>query len=53
MAIFEEAMNRLFKNVYVCRRCKSKRKAPSLAVQAGKVGCRKCGSHQLRVVRKK
>ncbi|MBU0461870.1 MAG: hypothetical protein KJ574_04765 [Nanoarchaeota archaeon] len=53
MAKFEEAHARHFKNVFVCRRCKSKIKAPTLKVLAGKISCRKCGATTLRVKRKK
>jgi DNA-directed RNA polymerase subunit RPC12/RpoP len=53
MAKFEEAENRLYKNVFVCKRCKSKIKAPNLQVIAGKIKCRKCNSKSLRKVRKK
>jgi len=53
MAKFPEAENRLFKNIFVCRVCKSKIRAPIMKVLAGRVNCRKCSSKQLRVVRKK
>ena len=53
MAKFEEAEARLFKNIFVCKKCKSKIRAPSLKVFASKVACRKCGSKSLRTVRKK
>ncbi len=53
MAIFQEAINRLFANIYVCKVCKSKIRAQSLKVQAGKVSCRKCNSKRLRTVRRK
>jgi len=53
MVKFEEAEVRLFKNIFVCRRCKSKIRAPSLKVIAGKVACRKCGAKALRPVKKK
>ena len=53
MGKFPEADNRLFKNVFVCRRCKSKIRAPILKVLAGKVSCRKCAAKTLRVKKKK
>lgn len=53
MAKFPEAEARMFKDVFVCRVCKSKRKAPVLKVLGGKVACRKCQSQKLRVKRKK
>ena len=43
-----EAMNRLFRNVFVCRNCKSKIRTDPIKVQQGKVSCRKCGSKDLR-----
>lgn len=53
MAKFEEAMNRLFKNIFVCRTCKSKVRAPSLKVSQGKIKCRSCSAKKLRPKRKK
>ncbi len=53
MAKFPEADARKFKDVFVCRRCKAKRKAPVLKVLAGKVACRNCQTKKLRVKRKK
>jgi len=41
------------KNVFVCKKCSTKRKAPNMKVIAGKVSCRNCGSHKLRPARKK
>jgi len=52
MASFPEAEARLFKNVYVCRKCESKIKIPISKVLAGKGVCRKCNSKQLRPIRK-
>lgn len=53
MVKFDEAAARLFKNIFVCRKCKNKIRAPSMKVSAGLVKCRKCGSRQLRTKRKK
>lgn len=53
MAKFPEAESRLFKNIFVCKKCKSKLKAPPLKVIAGRIKCRKCGSKALRTVKKK
>ncbi len=50
---FPEAEARLFKNVFVCRRCKTKIRAPNIKVLAGKIKCRRCGSKALKPVRKK
>ncbi|MBI2146524.1 50S ribosomal protein L40e [Candidatus Woesearchaeota archaeon] len=53
MVKFEEAMERLIRNVFVCRSCKAKIRAPSLKVSQGKVRCRNCASAKLRPKRKK
>ena len=53
MAKFEEAEARLFKNKFVCRRCKSTIKAPNMLVIKGQVKCRRCDGRALRPVRKK
>ncbi|MBW3011590.1 hypothetical protein KY311_00230 [Candidatus Woesearchaeota archaeon] len=53
MVKFPEAMNRKFKNVFVCKVCKTKRRVDVLKVLAGKAACRKCASKKLRVKRKK
>ena len=53
MVVFKEATKRLYGNVFVCKACKSKRKAQNLKVQAGRVSCRKCGSRRLRTVSRK
>lgn len=41
---FEEAENRIFKDVYVCRRCNAKNKTQN----PEKTSCRKCGYRHLR-----
>lgn len=48
-----EAEARLFRNVFVCRKCKHKIHAPNLKVAQGKVRCRFCKSKALRAVRRK
>ncbi len=53
MAKFKEADARMFKNMFVCRKCKSKIRASYMKILAGKVKCRKCKSSALRAVRKK
>jgi ribosomal protein L40E len=50
---FPEADARIFKNTFVCRRCKTKVKTTAMQVRAGKISCRKCGARALRVIRKK
>ena len=53
MAKFPEAEARRFRNMFVCRRCKTKIKAPTLKVIAGKIKCRKCAGKVLRPIKKK
>ena len=53
MAKFAEAEARLFKNIFICRKCKSKIRASNQLVMAGDVLCRKCKGKALRPVRKK
>ncbi|MFT4250474.1 MAG: hypothetical protein ACMXYD_03880 [Candidatus Woesearchaeota archaeon] len=53
MAVFPEATKRLFTNIYVCKQCKSKLRAPPLKIQAGKISCRKCKAKRMRPVRRK
>jgi len=53
MAKFEEAEKRMFRNIFVCRKCKNKIRAHPMKVRLGKVSCRKCGSKALRPIKKK
>ena len=53
MARFPEANARLFENIFVCKVCKKKVRAPNMKVLRGKVRCRKCQSKALRVKKKK
>ena len=47
------AMNRLYKNVFVCKNCKQRMRMDPLKILTGKVKCRKCGRRDFRPVRKK
>tara|TARA_Y100000310_G_scaffold246570_1_gene251893 strand:- start:277 stop:438 length:162 start_codon:yes stop_codon:yes gene_type:complete len=53
MVKFEEAGKRIQKNIFVCKICKAKVRAPSLKVSQGKIKCRSCSSKKLRPKRKK
>ena len=53
MAKIMEAQNRMFKNVFVCKRCSSKIKANSTKILEGKVKCRKCRGNSFRPLRRK
>jgi len=44
----DEIAHRMFANVFVCMKCRTKIRASPFKVKAGKVKCRKCGSKQLR-----
>ena len=47
------AQARLFKNIFVCKHCKSKVRADSRKIIEGKVRCRKCLKKAFRPIRKK
>ena len=53
MAKFPEAEARIFRNKFVCRRCKSVVNAPNRKVMEGEVKCRKCASKKFKPKRKK
>ena len=53
MAKIQEAQNRLFKNIFVCKECKVKVRAEPKKIIDEKVRCRKCGSKKFRPIRKK
>jgi len=53
MTKIPEAEARMFKDVFVCRNCKSVVRASTLKVLGGAVKCRKCGSRALRPKKKK
>ncbi|MFZ5955136.1 MAG: hypothetical protein ACOYT4_01820 [Nanoarchaeota archaeon] len=47
------ALNRMFKNVFVCKNCKHRIKVEPLKILNGKVRCRKCKQKDFRIVKKK
>ena len=53
MVKFPEAEIRKFRNVFVCRKCKTKIRAPNAKIIQGKVRCRRCGNKDFKAVRKK
>lgn len=53
MVKFAEGQSRMYKNIFVCRSCKNKIRAPSSKILSGRIHCRKCGAKALRAVRKK
>jgi len=53
MAKILEAGNRLFKNVFVCKRCQTKMRASPIRILEGKIKCRKCKKKAFRKLKKK
>ena len=53
MAKIPAAQKRLFKNVFICKRCSAKIRADPRKILEGKVRCRKCKGRAFRTVRKK
>jgi DNA replicative helicase MCM subunit Mcm2 (Cdc46/Mcm family) len=53
MAKIVEATNRLYKNVFVCKNCRTKAKSDPQKILKGKVKCRKCKKKAFRPLRKK
>ncbi len=53
MVKFPEAQLRLYKNVFVCRKCKTKMRSMPSKVRDKKISCKNCSSRALRPVRKK
>jgi formylmethanofuran dehydrogenase subunit E len=49
---FPEAQKRLFHNVFVCKKCKSKQRSTMHKILEGKMLCKKCGGKAFRPVRK-
>jgi len=47
------AQARLFKNIFVCKKCKSKVRADPRKIIENKVRCRKCLKRSFRPIRKK
>ncbi|MFQ5531530.1 MAG: hypothetical protein ACE5ES_02850 [Candidatus Nanoarchaeia archaeon] len=48
-----EAQNRLFKNIFVCKKCRSKIKSDPQKILKSAVKCRKCGKKAFRPLKKK
>ncbi|MFH1586031.1 MAG: hypothetical protein ABIB79_04645 [archaeon] len=53
MAKILEAQNRMFKNVYVCKKCHTKVRSDPQKILKGKVKCRKCDKRAFRPLKKK
>jgi len=52
MVKFPEVSERLFRNVYVCKRCKTKMKSLPQKILEKRVKCRGCGGKSFRALRK-
>jgi DNA-directed RNA polymerase subunit RPC12/RpoP len=52
MAKFKEAEQRFMKNIFICKRCKSKQRALPQKIVLKDVKCRSCGSREYRALRK-
>ena len=53
MAKFQEAEARMFRNVFVCKKCQTKIRSKPIKILEGKVKCRKCGKKAFRPLKKK
>jgi len=53
MAKIIEASNRLYKNVFVCKKCQTKIRADPQKILKGKVKCRKCKKRAFRPLKRK
>ncbi|MEK6907611.1 MAG: 50S ribosomal protein L40e [Nanoarchaeota archaeon] len=53
MVKFPEANARLFYNIFVCKRCKTKIRSRPIKIIQKEVVCRRCNSKSFRAVRKK
>ena len=52
MVKFQEAMNRMFGHIFVCKKCKSKRRADPARVLKNQISCKRCGCKFLRPISK-
>lgn len=52
MVKFPEATARLFHNVFVCKKCKTKRRAPPAKILQRKISCKRCSSKSFRAIKK-
>ncbi len=53
MVRFDATMARLFKRIFVCKKCKRKIRTDIIRVLAGKVKCRKCQGKAFRPIKSK
>ncbi|MBI2105395.1 50S ribosomal protein L40e [Candidatus Woesearchaeota archaeon] len=53
MVRFPEATARMFQSMFVCRRCKAKRRADMRKIMLKKISCRRCGAKAFRMIKSK
>ena len=53
MAKFQEALNRIQKNIFVCKKCKTRQRTTMQKILQGKITCKNCGSKAFRPIKKK
>jgi DNA-directed RNA polymerase subunit RPC12/RpoP len=47
------AQERMFHNVFVCKKCNKKIRSQAVRIIEGKIKCPRCGGHVFRTIRKK
>ena len=53
MAKIQEAMERKFNNIFICKKCGSKIRANPQKILQVKIKCRKCGAKRFRPIKRK
>lgn len=53
MAKFDATAGRLFRRVFVCRKCKAKIRTDTMRIIAKAVKCRNCGGKAFRAIKSK
>jgi len=53
MAKILESQNRMFKNIFICKKCQAKIRSDPQKILKGKVKCRKCKRSKFRPLKKK
>ncbi len=48
-----EAQNRMFKNIFVCKKCATKMRADPQKILKGKIKCRNCSATAFRPLKRK
>ena len=53
MAKLPATQARIFKNIFICKNCKSRIRSDPLKILQGKISCRKCQKKAFRPIKKK